>query len=106
MKLQPMPFEKIQAGTKTIEIRLNDERRQRIAIGDEIVFSLMSDTSRSIHTIVENLYHFSTFKDLWYAFEPATYGSDSREGYADMYTYYTKEDEERYGVVGIHIKVC
>lgn len=105
MKLQPLPFQKIKAGTKTIEIRLNDKKRQLIQRGDEIVFSLVSDTSQSIHVVVENLYHFSTFKDLFYAFEPGEYGSEDRENYAVLYEYYTKEDEGKYGVVGIRIKI-
>lgn len=36
MKLQPKYFEYILNGTKRIEIRLNDEKRQLINIGDEI----------------------------------------------------------------------
>jgi len=42
MKLQPKPFAKIKEGTKTLELRLNDEKRQSITVGDTIIFSLMS----------------------------------------------------------------
>ena len=38
MKLMPKYFECIKSGTKRIELRLNDEKRKNIAIGDEIVF--------------------------------------------------------------------
>jgi ASC-1-like (ASCH) protein len=40
MKLQPNPFEQIKNGSKTLELRLNDEKRQLIKVGDEIEFSL------------------------------------------------------------------
>lgn len=38
MNLKPSPFAKIQAGTKTIELRLYDKKRQRIEVGDIITF--------------------------------------------------------------------
>ena len=38
MKLHPEPFAKIKDGSKTIELRLYDEKRQRISIGDTIRF--------------------------------------------------------------------
>lgn len=38
MRLLEEPFELIKAGKKIIEIRLNDEKRQKVSIGDEIVF--------------------------------------------------------------------
>ena len=41
MKLNPAPFEMIKSGQKTIELRLYDEKRQLVNIGDEIVFTNM-----------------------------------------------------------------
>lgn len=38
MKLQEDPFKRIKNGTKTVEFRLYDEKRQSIQIGDEIEF--------------------------------------------------------------------
>ena len=40
MQLKKIPFEKIKNGTKTIEIRCNDEKRQKIKVNDIIIFSL------------------------------------------------------------------
>ena len=39
MKLNKSPFERIKNGTKTIEFRLFDEKRQQIKVGDKIEFS-------------------------------------------------------------------
>ena len=39
MKLVQHPFEMIRSGQKTIEIRLNDEKRQRIKLDDYIEFT-------------------------------------------------------------------
>ena len=38
MKLQPKPFAAIKNGTKTIEMRLWDEKRKHITVGDTIEF--------------------------------------------------------------------
>ena len=38
MKLKRAPFDKIRNGSKTIELRLNDEKRQKVNIGDFIEF--------------------------------------------------------------------
>ena len=35
MKLKTSPFRKIQNGSKTIELRLNDEKRQQVQYGTE-----------------------------------------------------------------------
>lgn len=46
MKLQDKYYEYILNGTKRIEIRLNDEKRQGIKIGDKIRFINESDASK------------------------------------------------------------
>ena len=38
MKLNDAPFETIKNGKKTIELRLYDEKRRKIKIGDTICF--------------------------------------------------------------------
>ena len=38
MKLKPEPFQKMREGKKTIELRLYDEKRQKVQVGDQIEF--------------------------------------------------------------------
>lgn len=104
MRLQQKHFSAIKEGYKVLEIRLNDEKRQLIKIGDEIEFSLADDLSQKIYTLVEDLYYFSTFKEAFYSFQPSEYGSENEEDYLNMYEYYSKEDEEHFGVLVIKIK--
>ena len=40
MKLNENPFERIKNGTKTVEFRLYDEKRQQIKIGNKINYRL------------------------------------------------------------------
>jgi len=106
MKLKSEPFKGFNEGTKTLELRLNDEKRQLIKIGDNIEFSLVEDPDQKVLTCVEDLHHFPTFRDLCYAFDPVEYGSVDKEEYKEMYNFYSKEDEAKFGVLGIRIKVC
>ena len=61
MNLHDEPFKKIKNGTKTVEMRLNDEKRRQIKIGDTITFYLMPDLKESITTEVLDLYTTDTF---------------------------------------------
>jgi ASC-1-like (ASCH) protein len=104
MKLQPSPFEKVKRGTKTIEVRLNDEKRKQVRVGDEIVFSLIADPAQKVRTEVLELLPFPTFQELFAAFPPEQYGGTSKDEYAAMYKYYPREEEEKYGVLGIKLR--
>ncbi len=48
MKLNKSPFERIKNGTKTIEFRLYDEKRQQIKVGDKIEFSKLPDLQEKL----------------------------------------------------------
>ena len=107
MKLQAEPFAMIKSGRKTYELRLHDEKRRAIVVGDEILFS-HAKTGETIHCIVTSLRQFSTFAALYAAlplcacgYTEETVKSASPE---DMARYYKKEDEMRYGVLAIEIR--
>ena len=82
MNLAPEPFEQIRSGTKTIELRLYDEKRQAVSAGDTIIFTNLADKLQ-ISAKVLKLY-----------ISPD-----------DMLAYYPKEKQERYKVVGIEIEL-
>lgn len=106
MRLHPGPFGKIRAGTQVIESRLNDEKRQEINVGDHIIFSLCPDFVEKLEVEVVELLHAPTFRDL-FASRPLTeFGIDdgNMERAENMYEYYSKEDESKYGVLGIKFK--
>lgn len=105
MKLQSEPFGQIQSGTKKIEIRLFDEKRQKIHMGDTIIFSRMDNELDTIQTKVIDLVQFGTFKELFNMYEPVCYGADNVNDYKSMYQYYSEEEEQKYGVLAIHLQV-
>ena len=65
MKLKRAPFDKIKNGSKTIELRLNDEKRQKVNIGDFIEFCCIDEPNKRIQTRVTNLHHFNSFAELY-----------------------------------------
>jgi len=108
MGLYDSPFKKIQSGTKTIEIRLNDEKRRKISIGDYIIFTKLSEPEKKLTVEVTALYPYSTFKALYEAFSFSEFGC---EGYTiqqlldGTYKIYSKEKEEQCGALGIRIEL-
>ena len=42
MKLKNDPFQKIKTGKKTVELRLYDNKRRQLDIGDDIIFTNLS----------------------------------------------------------------
>ena len=65
MRLNPAPFEMISCGDKTIELRLNDEKRRKIKIGDEITFVNTENSLKTIKVEVIGIYRFKSFKELY-----------------------------------------
>lgn len=104
MKLTPSAFESIKCKTKTIEMRLNDEKRQKIQKGDIICFENI-ETKESLTVTVLNLYHFKNFSELYQAFDKRSLGYQENEAAApeDMVAYYSLEQIEKYGVLAIEL---
>ena len=106
MKLNNGPFVAIKNKTKTIELRLNDEKRQKINVGDEIEFT-NNVTSEKLLVDVVNLHKFDSFSELYKHFDKILFGYGENElaDAKDMEEYYSKEEQEKYGVLGIEINV-
>ena len=106
MRLSEEPFNKIANGEKVIETRLYDEKRQQIAIGDEIEFSENDRPKHNVRTHVKGLLRYASFKDLFADHNPALFGGENREFLLnEIKQFYSDEDEQRYGVVGIRIEI-
>ena len=106
MKLKDKPFKSIKAGTKTIELRLYDEKRKLLNVGDVIEFTNI-DTKEVIKVEILQLHRFNNFDDLYKHFNKVSMGYEENEvaNPSDMEEYYSKEEQQEYGVVGIEIKV-
>ena len=108
MTLFPRPYASIASGQKTIQLRLNDEKRQSIHIGDQIRFTNTEDTSQTTLCEVVGLHVFKNFTELYENLPLLKCGytpEDVDNAHPDdMFTYYSKEKQALYGVVGIELK--
>ena len=105
MKLQNEPFEKIKNVTKIYELRLKDEKRSKIKKDDFIEFTNILTNEKLLVKVVD-IFSFNNFKDLYEVYDKTLLGYEQNEkaDYKDMEKYYSKEEQEKYGVVAIEIK--
>ena len=106
MQLQPSPFEMIRSGTKTIELRLFDEKRKKIRTGDTILFT-NTESKETLEVKVLELMVFDSFETLYSRLPLLECGYTEEDidtaSPDDMNAYYPKEIQQKYGVVGIRV---
>lgn len=108
MGLQEKYFNDIKYGTKKIEMRLNDEKRKMLNIGDTLYFLLEPDRKKMIKTKIVNLIRYSNFEDAVdnISIEYLASANDSKEEYLNnLNKYYSKEDQDKYGVLAIEVEM-
>lgn len=105
MNLNNRPFKSIKEGTKTIELRLNDEKRSLLKVGDEIEFTNITNGEKLSVDII-NLHKYPSFEELYKHFDKVEmgYNKDEPAESKDMEAYYSKEEQDKYGVLGIEIR--
>ena len=107
LKLATEPFNAIISGNKTIESRLYDAKRQKIQIGDRIIFTNRDNSEQTVTTEVVGLLRYATFRDLFSHNNPRKFGGDNVEWLENQISeFYSIEDQKIYGVIGIEFKVC
>ena len=107
LKLQPRYYEYILNGTKDIEIRLYDEKRQKINIGDIIIFKKEPELNESFKVKVVGLLRYENFDGLFNDFtidRLADRSMSKSELLEELEKFYTKEKQKEYEVLGIRIE--
>lgn len=108
MKLQAKYFEYMINGTKRIEIRINDEKRQLIKIGDIIEFERFSELNDSFKTRVVELIRYNNFDELVKDFDISILADKSMtksELINELIQFYPEEKQQKYGVLAIRIEL-
>jgi len=100
-------FEIVKNGTKTVEVRVNDEKRRSMKIGDEIIFLKRPLEVEKVVTKITGLKTYNNFNELVKDY-------DIKELYLETFTkdefvellgrFYSDEEQEKYGVVAIEFK--
>lgn len=108
MKLQPKYFDFIKEGTKRIELRLNDEKRQLIKIGDTIIFKKEPELNESFEAKVLGLLNYKDFNSLFKDFDISILADTTmtkNELIDVLEEFYAKEKQNQYGVLGIRLEI-
>ncbi len=109
MKLRPKYYDFILNGTKRIEIRLNDEKRQKISLGDKIRFHKdPSALEEYFDATVIGLLRYNTFEELFKDHDITLLADKSltkEELLKVLEEFYPKEEQAKYGVLGIRIEL-
>ena len=106
MSLQPKYFDFIKDGTKRIELRLYDEKRQSIQLGDIIEFAKSDDEKFKAEVI--GLLRYNSFADLFEDFDISILADSSmtkQELLEALGEFYTEEKQAEFGVIGIRIEL-
>ena len=106
MKLWDDSFKVIKDGSKTIEMRLNDEKRSLIKVDDIIIFENTKNKD-IFKCVVINIYKYSNFEELYKYHDKISIGYKENEiaNPQDMFKYYSQDNIDKYGVIGIEIKL-
>lgn len=104
--LQNKPFTRMKNGQKQIEMRLFDERRQKLEVGDIIRFK-NTESQEVLTTEIIALQKFNDFNELYahYSAEELGYLRGEEVSPFDMGQYYNPAQIERFGTPAIRIKV-
>ena len=106
MSLQPKYFDFIKDGTKRIELRLYDEKRRSIQLGDIIEFAKSDDEKFKAEVI--GLLRYNSFADLFKDFDISILADSSmtkQELLEALGEFYTEEKQAEFGVIGIRIEL-
>lgn len=104
MKLTEDNFKAIVKGTKRVELRLNDEKRQKLQLGDIITFHLFNDYNKCFKVMVVGLSNYKNLQDLINDYKIENLFSKSttpKELVKIFNSIYTLEEQEKYGILGI-----
>jgi len=97
-------FEIVKRGKKDVEVRINDEKRRKLHVGDILIFLKRPLEDESIVKTVKALEYYNNFEELvnHYDMERIYLEGYTKEMYLkEMARFYTKEEQDEYGVVAI-----
>ena len=100
-------FDIVKDGIKDVEVRLYDEKRQKLKVGDKLIFISRGNYTDQITAVVKKIVHFKDFVEVTKNYEmKRIYLEDtSLDEYLElMNKFYSTEEQEKYGVVAIEFE--
>ena len=101
-------FEVVKKGVKNVEVRVNDEKRRKMKLGDEIIFFKRPLENEKIVSKITGLKTFKNFNELVneYPIERLYLETYTKNEFIELLRrFYSDEEQEKYGVVAIEFEV-
>ena len=106
--LHPEVFNIVLNKDKDVEIRVNDEKRRKLNIGDTLVFLKRDNEQEQLKATITNLVYFNNFLEVtdYYDMKRIYLEDTTKEEYINlMKQFYNDEEVNKYGVVAIEFKL-
>lgn len=100
-------FTSIKEGKKTVEVRLNDEKRREIKVGDTIEFIKVPEKNETLKVQVTRLRTYVTFEAMYKEIPFSEFGCEGwtmKEMIDGTYEIYSHDQEKEWGTLAITIK--
>jgi ASC-1-like (ASCH) protein len=105
LNVQEKYYNMLKKATKTIELRLFDDKRKNIKTGDVIEFSNNSDDKDTFLAQVVKLHRADSFEALCHKIDCHHAGFDTNQELVRVLEeFYSLERQKEFGVVGIEVK--
>ena len=107
IRLKQEYFDRVKNGQKVVEMTLYDGKRRELKVGDTITFVSLDDEKQKVRCEIVNLLVYKNFEELYADYDPVDlgYGKGETASHKDMEEFYSKEEQEKNGVLAIEIEV-
>lgn len=100
-------FNIVKNGTKNVEVRLNDKKRQKLIIGGELIFLKRPYDDEEIKATITDLKKFNNIDDLldYYSMDRIYIKDCTKSEFINIVNrFYSNEEIEEFGFVAIEFK--
>lgn len=106
--LHPKVFDIVLERAKDVEVRVNDEKRRQLKVGDTLIFVKRPGETERLKALVKKLVYFSSFEEVLDAYEMGRLylENTSYEEYLNlMRQFYSDDEVKQNGIVAIEFEL-
>ena len=101
-------FDIVKNNSKDVEIRVNDEKRRKLKVGDTLVFLKRPDDDEELRATITDLVYFNNFLEVVdnYPMKRIYLDEYTKEDFINLISrFYSEEEVNKYGVVAIEFEL-
>ncbi|TAA71982.1 ASCH domain-containing protein [Planococcus salinarum] len=108
MGLYEGPFNSIKSGMKTVEVRLNDQKRRNLRKGDTIEFTKLPEENEKVRVEIQALKRYSSFREMYEDIPAEQFdavGREIEERVETIHKIYSSDLENKWGTLAIVMRL-